>query len=245
MVGKEFSAFYILTKIVMVAIWHDWLYTPLLNALIWLYEGPAFGNLGVAIIELTVILRIVLMPFTIVDERSKSNYERLSERIGEIERDFKTDHIKRNEKIRELLKEHKVSYWSKVFVLGVQLLVLILLYQVFMAGIRYTNLDMIYPWIDSPSSVNTMFFGFDLALRSWFWPTVVGAVLFAQIYSVQKKREHLVTKADVMYMIFFPLFTIVVLLVLPMVKSLFVLTSIFFSMFVFWARRIAYKKKKD
>lgn len=221
----------------MGAFWHDWLYTPLLNFLIWLYEGPAFNNLGVAIIELTVLLRLLLLPFTILDEKSKASYEKLSKKIGGIERDFKTDPIKRKEKIRELLKEHKVNYWSKVMVLGIQLLVLILIYQVFMAGIRYTNIDVIYPWIDPPAAVNTMFFGFDLAAHSWFWPLMVASVLFAQIYAVQKKREHLVTRADVMYMIFFPLFTLVVLLILPMVKSLFILTSMFFSMTVFWLRQ--------
>ena len=41
--------------------WHDYLYTPLLNFLIFLYSGPAFGNLGVAVIELTVLLRTVLL----------------------------------------------------------------------------------------------------------------------------------------------------------------------------------------
>jgi membrane protein insertase Oxa1/YidC/SpoIIIJ len=229
----------------MNAFWHDSLYVPLLNILIWLYQGPAFGNLGVAIIELTVMLRFVLLPFTIIDERGRSEYEHLSKKIGVIERDFKADHIKRKEKIRELLKEHKVSYWSKVFVLGIQLLVLVLIYQVFMAGIRFTSADLIYHWITPPTQVNTTFLGFNLAERSWFWPTAVAAVLFAQIYAVQKKREHLVKKADVMYMIFFPLFSMVVLLVLPMVKSVFILTSMFFSMFVFWLRQAFSRKSED
>lgn len=228
----------------MAAIWHDWLYTPLLNFLLWLYEGPAFNNLGVAIIELTVLLRFALLPFTIMDEKSKASYEKLSQKLGAIERDFKTDHVKRKEKVRELLKEHKVNYWSKVIVLGFQLLVLVLIYQVFMAGLRYTGIDVIYPWIDLPASVNTAFFGFDLAERSWFWAAAVGAVLFAQIYAVQKKREHLVNRADVMYMIFFPLFTAIVLMVLPMVKALFVLTSMCFSMIVFWLRQ-AFTKKEE
>ncbi|MBN1585555.1 YidC/Oxa1 family membrane protein insertase [Candidatus Uhrbacteria bacterium] len=222
----------------MGAFWHDWLYVPLLNALIWLYQGPAFGNLGLAIVELTVVLRVALLPFTIIDERSRSSYERLSEKIGELEREFRTDPVRRKEKIRELLKDHRVSYWSKVFVLGVQGLVLVLIYQVFMAGIRFTGADLIYPWISPPAAVNTDFFGFDLAARSWFWATAVAAVLFAQIYAVQKKREHLVTKADVMYMIFFPLFTLAVLMLLPMVKSLFILTSLFFGMVIFWIRRM-------
>lgn len=221
--------------------WHDNLYNPLLNFLIYLYTGPAFGNLGIAIIELTVVLRIVLMPFTVFDERSRYLYEKLSKKIGALERDFKADHIKRKEKIRELLREHKVSYWSKVFVLGVQGLVLVLIYQVFMGGIRFTPSEKLYSWVMVPARIDTMFFGFDLAQKSVFWPSVVAVILFLQIYSVQKKREHLVTRADVMYMILFPVFTLVILLLLPMVKSVFILTSMLFSMFVFWLRQALFR----
>ncbi len=226
---------------IMAQYWHDFLYTPLLNALMYLYTGPAFGNLGVAIIELTVALRILLLPFTIVDERSRYLYEKLNKKIGSIERDFKADPVKRKDKIRELLKEHKVSYWSKVIVLGIQLLVLVLLYQVFMGGIRFTAHEVLYSWVTAPATVNTNFLGFDLSQKSVFWPSVVAVILFLQIYSVQKKREHLVTRSDVMYMILFPVFSLVALLLLPMVKSVFVLTSMFFSMFIFWFRQVFFK----
>ncbi len=221
--------------------WHDNLYNPLLNFLIYLYTGPAFGNLGLAIIELTVLLRIILMPFTVFDERSRYLYEKLSKKIGSLERDFKADHIKRKEKIRELLREHKVSYWSKVFVLGIQGVVLVLLYQVFMGGIRFTPNENLYAWVSVPTRIDTMFVGFDLAQKSLFWPSIVAVILFLQIYSVQKKREHLVTRADVMYMILFPVFTLVALLLLPTVKSVFILTSMFFSMFVFWLRQALFR----
>ena len=225
--------------------WHDYLYNPLLNILIFLYSGPAGENFGIAIIELTVVLRIALLPFTIIDERNGYRYEMLDKKIGAIERDFKADAIKRKEKIRELLQQHKVNYWAKVFVLGVQALVLVLLYQVFMGGIRFTPHETLYSWVTIvPNKVNTIFLGFDLAEKGVFWPTVVAVVLFLQIYSMQKKREHLVKRSDVMYMILFPLFSMVALLLLPMLKSIFILTSMFFSMAVFWLRQILFRQEK-
>jgi hypothetical protein len=45
-------------------------------------------------------------------------------------------------------------------------------------------------------------------------------------------------------MIFFPLFTAIVLMLLPMVKALFVLTSMCFSMIVFWIRQ-AFTKNEE
>ena len=225
--------------------WHDYLYNPLLNVLMYLYTGFAGENFGIAIIELTVALRIVLLPFTVIDERNRYRYETLNKKIGAIERDFKADVIKRKEKIRELLQQHKVNYWAKVFVLGVQALVLVLLYQVFMGGIRFTPHEMLYSWVTVvPSKVNTIFLGFDLGEKGFFWPTVVAVVLFLEIYSEQKKREHLVTRSDVMYMILFPVFSLIALAILPTAKSVFILTSMFFTMTIFWLRQMLFRQEK-
>lgn len=225
----------------MAQFWHDWLYNPLLNFLMFLYSGPAFGNLGVAIIELTVLLRSALLPFTVLDERNRFRYEKLNKKIETIERDFKTDHVMRKEKIRDLLRTHKVNYWSKVLVLGAQAIVLVLLYQVFIAGIKFTRYEVLYDWVTAPSVINTNFLGFDLAHKSFLWAFAVGALLFVQIYAVQKRREHLVTRSDLMYLFLFPIFSVVVLLLLPMVKSLFVLTSMVYSMVVFGLRQLFFR----
>ncbi len=221
--------------------WHDWLYNPLLNFLFFLYSGLAFNNLGVAVVELTVLLRTILLPLTILEERSRFRFEKLNKRFESIDRDFKTDHVMKKEKIRELLKTHKVSYWSKVIVLGVQLLVLILLYQVFVGGIRFTYSETLYSWVTVPLQMNTQFFGFELGEKSTLWAVAVGVVLFLQIYTVQKQRAHLVKKSDIIYMFLFPIFSAVVLMMLPMVKSLFVLTSLFYSIAVFGLRKIFFR----
>jgi len=227
----------------MGAFWHDYLYTPLLNFLIFLYNGPAAGNLGIAVIELTVLLRLLLLPLSIVDERNRFRYEKLDRKVQAIERDFKDDTVKVKEKIRELLRQHKVNYWSKVGLLGVQGLVLVLLYQVFVAGVRFTRYEVLYGWVRMPQEVSSMFLGSDLGHRNLFWAGLVAGLLFLNIYTVQKQREHLVTKSDVMYLLTFPLATFVLLALLPMVKSVFVLTSMIFTMVVFGLRKAFFKVK--
>jgi hypothetical protein len=147
----------------------------------------------------------------------------------------------RAERIRELLKQQKVSYWSKVIVLGVQLLTLVLLYQVFIGGIRFTPAEELYSWVAAPTKVNTVFFGFDLAAKSLGWAAAVGIILFLEIYSEQKQREHLIRRSDVMYLFLFPIFSVVVLLMLPMVKSLFVLTSMGCTLLIILFRRLFFK----
>lgn len=225
----------------MPSFWHDYLYNPLLNFLFFLYSGPARGNLGVAIIELTILLRLALLPFTIITERNGYKYEKLNKEIEAIERDFKADPVRRQENIRALLKQNKVNYWPKVFVLGVQLLVLVLLYQVFIGGVRLTGQEVLYSWVQAPTEVNKIFLGFNLGHRYVLWAGIVAVTLFMMLYAQQKRRAHLVKRSDVMFLFFFPLFTLVILWILPMVKALFVLTSLLFSFIVTQVRSALFK----
>ncbi|MFA5128455.1 MAG: YidC/Oxa1 family membrane protein insertase [Patescibacteria group bacterium] len=224
--------------------WHDFLYTPLLNFLIWLYNGPAFGNLGVAIIYLTIIIRIVLLPFTVVSERSKILYGKLSQKIDKIGQDFKNDPIQKKEMIRKVMREHRVSPWAKVMVLGVQALILVLLYQVFIGGIN-GKLGDLYFWVTRPDFINTDFFGFDLGeTKNLFWSGLVGAILFLEIFIDYRSKSTGLTKSEVAYMIFFPAACFFILWVLPIAKSIFILTSLCFSFLVIFFRQIFKNKFK-
>lgn len=223
-------------------IWHDFLYTPLLNLLIFLYNTLAFGNLGVAIIYLTIIIRIVLLPFTVVSERSKILYERLGEKIDKIGHDFKNDQIQKKEMIRKVMREHRVSPWAKVMVLGVQALILVLLYQVFLGGIN-GKLGDLYSWVAHPDFINTKFLGFDLGeTRILFWSGLVGIVLLLEIFIDFRSKSAGLTKSEVTYMIFFPAACFFILWILPMAKSIFILTSLCFSFLVIFFRQIIKKK---
>lgn len=218
-------------------IWHEFLYIPLLNFLIWLYNGPAFENLGVAIIYLTILIRIALLPFTIVSERSKILYEKLEQKIKKIEQDFKNDPIQKKETIRKVMREHRVSPWAKVMVLAVQALILVLLYQVFIGGINGKLVEL-YSWVDHPDFINTNFLGFDLGMtHTFFWSGLVGALLFLEIFLDYRSRSGGLTRSEVAYMIFFPAACFLLLWILPMAKSIFILTSLIFSMFVILIRQ--------
>ncbi len=224
-------------------IWNNYLYIPVFNALIWLYNGPAQENLGYAVLILTVALRIVLLPFSIVSERNKMQYKILNEKAEMIRRDYKNDSIAMREKIRSLLKIHKVKPWAKTVVLGIQALMLVLLYQVFIGGLTRYKLNVLYPGIDKPEIINTKFYGFELAIRDWRWAAVVGAVLFIEIYFEQKNRK--TTRGEQLYAIFFPILSFAVLWILPMVKSLFILTSLAFSYILSLLRGSLSGEKKE
>ncbi len=211
----------------MIDVWRNFLVAPLLDLLIFFYGTIAFGNLGVAVIEMTFLLRLALIPLTVKAERDAARYEHLESQVAEIQERFKNDEVLAGEHIRAFLKSHKVSHWAKASILLVQLVVMIVLYQVFQRGI--------YGSFAQP--INTTFFEFELGERTLYWPLAVGALLFAEISWEQRKVAHLLQKKDAVYRYAFPAFTVVVLSVLPMAKSLFVLTSMVFSLTVSNFRR--------
>jgi len=203
----------------MADAWRDLLVHPMLETLLFLYRTLAFGNLGVAVVELTVLLRLALLPLTILAERSSARYERLSEEVAAIQGQYKNDPVLANEQIREMLKQRKINPWAKAIVLLVQFAVLLALYQVFTRGALTPDID--------PS-----FFGFEIGQRNVWWALAVGVVLYLEIAHEQRQVEHLLGKQDAIYRYAFPLFSVVVLSLLPMAKALFVLTSMAFSFIV-------------
>ncbi|MBI4450290.1 YidC/Oxa1 family membrane protein insertase [Candidatus Uhrbacteria bacterium] len=221
----------------MSQIWHDVLYQPLLNALFFLYGTIARENLGLAIMELTVAIRLLLLPLSILSERKAAMLASLSQRIDSTVAHFKNDPVKQREEARRILKEHRVNPWAKAIVLAVQVLVLVLLYQVFVGGLRSEKLVDLYAFVRRPDFVNTIFFGFDIALRNRWWAFAVGVVLFLEIVIAQRERRHILERRDVFYRYAFPIVAIVALSMLPMVKSIFILTSMACSAILFGVRK--------
>ena len=210
--------------------WVQYLYIPLFNFLIWLYLNYSFYNLGVAVIILTVILRVVLLPFSILDERGKAIGHQVAAKVKEIEKDFSNDHLKKKTEIRKFLRSKKIRPWAKTVVLGVQILVLVLLYQVFIGGINTeAKLHLLYPSMPHPDFINTKFLIFNIAEKNLILPAIVAGYLFAEILIAQWRQKGELSRREQIYSVLFPAISFVLLAILPSVKSVFILTSLIFS----------------
>jgi YidC/Oxa1 family membrane protein insertase len=229
------------------SIWDNLLYKPLFNLLIWIYNNWTNENLGWAVVNVTILLRVALLPFTIISERNRVKNEALIKDVKKIQQDIHLDRVSKNEEIRSVLKKRKVQPWAKAIVLGIQALVLVLLYQVFLRGITGQKIaKILYPSVELPGHINTEFFGFDLgASHSLFWAGLVGIILFLEIYIKYKKVKIKIKKSDLAYFFLFPLLVFWILWLLPMVKALFVLTSILFSVMVHQFTKVIFKPEKE
>ena len=230
----------------MLTIWNNFLYQPLFNFLIWLYNNWTNANLGWAVVYLTIILRVVLLPFTFITEKNKRKNEEVREEMEMVAKDLANDPILKKEELRKVLKRRKVSPWSKTVVLGVQALVLVLLYQVFLRGITGEKvIKILYPFVDFPGRINTLFYGFELGeTHTIIWPGIVAIFLLVEIYWQYRKHKFDLIKADLAYFLLFPIFSFLILWILPMVKSIFILTSLCFSVIITQFSKFIFRPKK-
>jgi len=226
----------------MIELWNSYLYEPTFNFLIWIYNGWSEGNMGWAVIYLTIVLRFAILPLSVVEQRDKAKNKDLEEEIQRINRELKDDHILRKDEIRRTMKRRKIHPWVKFLSLAIQALVLLLLYQVFVDGVTGEKIsEVLYSSIQYPGVINTDFYGFDLAAkRDLFWSLIITLWLAAEIYFKSRKSGKKVSSADLAYFILFPLAVFLLLYFIPMVKSLFILTSMVFSVIVGGLIRLIY-----
>jgi YidC/Oxa1 family membrane protein insertase len=87
-------------------------------------------NYGLAIILLTVLVRLILLPLSIKQVRSMREMQRIQPEMKRLQAKYKGDRQKLNEEMMKLYKEHGVNPFGGCLPLLSQLIVLIPLFQV-------------------------------------------------------------------------------------------------------------------
>ena len=106
-------------------------YQPILAALVFIYDRLAFGDLGLAIVLLTVGVRIVLFPIFYKGAKDQTIVQRLQPEIKKIQKEHKDNKEKQVQAILALYREHRFNPLSSFFLIVVQLPVFIALFQIF------------------------------------------------------------------------------------------------------------------
>ncbi len=214
----------------LIHLWNIYLFEPVFNVLVWLYANVAGQNFALAVIYLTIGLRIILLPFSIISEASKEKQSKLEKEVAAVVKDPHIEPMKKNEVVRNLMKKYKVSPWAKMISMFVLAILFLLLYQIFVGGLKPEKLAHIYPWNFHPDYINTTFLGFDMAQKYWYWALAPGLLLFIEIIYEQRNYPHLLTSKDVVYRYIFPLSVFALLWQLPAIKSVFILTTMLFTL---------------
>src|SRR3989338_1999815 len=103
-------------------------YQPLLSALLFIYQRLPGHDLGVAIILLTLLIKLLLYPLGAKAIKSQKALQELQPKMKEIQERFKNDKNTQAKETMELYKREKINPFSSFGLLIVQLPILFALF---------------------------------------------------------------------------------------------------------------------
>jgi YidC/Oxa1 family membrane protein insertase len=164
-------------------VWTVLILRPMLNALLWLYSVLG-GQFWLAIIFFTVVIRFLMTPLMLPQQRSAKKMQELQPQLQEIQKKYAKDREKLAQEQMKLYKEAGVSPLGGCLPMLVQFPIWIGLYQSIIQALGHQPLQLlslaqnIYPWLQSLWSevpLNRYFLGMDLSLT----PQQIGGLTFA------------------------------------------------------------------
>ncbi|WP_119461228.1 membrane protein insertase YidC [Rhodospirillaceae bacterium SYSU D60014] len=174
----DFGWFYFLTK-------------PIFYALDYLYR--LVGNFGVAILLLTVGVKLVFFPLANKSYRAMSKMKKLTPEMTKLRDRYKDDKMKLNQEMMALYKREKVNPAAGCLPILIQIPVFFALYKVLFVTIEMRHAPF-FGWIQDlsapdPTSILNLFgllpwgvpeLGFLAILSIGVWPIIMGITMYLQ-----------------------------------------------------------------
>lgn len=166
----------------MIYLYHLIFKYPILNLLIYFYQTIAFHDLGLAIIFVTLAIRLILYPFFHTGAKQQMLMQRIQPHVKKIQEQHKDDREKQAQALMALYKEHGVNPFSSFLLLIIQLPILLALYRIILYELAGTAaLTGLYSFVHAPTSINAMFLGLiNLQAKNFWLVLLAAAAQFAQ-----------------------------------------------------------------
>lgn len=166
------------------------LYKPLYNLLVGLIFISPGHQLWLAVIILTVLIRVALLPLTRSITRQQALISKLKPELDALQAKYKGDKMRLSQEMMAFYKRHRVNPYGSCLPMILQLVILVVLYRVFQVGVDKIRLDLIYGFMPKPEQVNPYFFGINLSLPDLFvLPIIAGSLQFIQTWQMMPKSQ--------------------------------------------------------
>src|SRR3989339_335039 len=171
-------------------IWNTILYQPLINALVFLVSVIPGGDVGIAVIILTILVKVVLFPLSQKSIESQAQMSILTPELNKI----KSSGASKEEQARltfDLYKQHKTNPFSGCLLVLVQIPIIFALYYVFFKGINFES-GLLYSFINVPENSNMLFLGvLDITKKSLILAILAGISQYLQAHFMPKPAPSL------------------------------------------------------
>lgn len=194
-------------------------YQPVLNLLVFIYNIVPGHDLGIAIILLTVIIKLILLPLSKQSIKAQKSMQDLQPKINEIKKQYAGKKEELGKAMMALYKENKVNPFSSCLPVLIQLPFLLAVFRVFRNGFANGSLNLVYPFITRPEAINTISLGFiDLSARNipiavlagvaQYWQAKMMVTKKAEVHTEGSKDEDMMAMMNKQMIYFMPIITV-------------------------------------
>lgn len=176
------------------AAFYSGIYEPLYNGLVYLVDIVPAHDIGIAIIILTIVVKIVLFPLSKQAVRTQIAMKEVAPEIERLKERYKDKQEEQARAIFALYKERGIRPFSSFFLILIQFPILFGLYWVFWkGGLPSVDASILYSFVPSPDMVNMEFLGLvDVRERSVILAVLAGItqLIYARLsMGTRKPRE--------------------------------------------------------
>lgn len=235
------------------------IYQPFFNLLLGIYWGLGFfsstgqaPDMGVAVIILTLIIRVLLLPLSLSAHESEADRRRIAAELQEIEEKYANQPEAFQKARKKIFKKDRKVLISELLSLLVQVTTALMLWRMFGSGLVGKDLHLVYDFMPEIAfPYNMMFLGrYDLSHASLTLNLVQSLSIFVlETISITTSPYPAKRGEVVRLQLFLPLVSFIIFMGLPAGKKLFVIVTLWFSIVLTTARAVlrafgVYKEKK-
>ncbi len=173
--------------------WFFFITKPMFYVIDWLFR--VFGNFGVAILLVTVIVKAIFFPLANKSYKSMSAMKKVQPQMTALREQYKDDKVKQQEALMQLYKTEKINPLAGCWPMVIQIPVFFSLYKVLFVTIEMRHAPF-FGWIQDlsapdPTHIFNLFglLPYDPAtvpmigsfLAIGIWPVIMGITMFVQM----------------------------------------------------------------
>lgn len=188
-----------------IGLYNQILYRPIINLIIWFTQTLPGNDFGLAMIAVTIVIKIILLPLEIKSLQTQQSLRKIQKQLDDIQKNQKTSKEEQAQAMMAVYQKEGVNPFASVGVVFLQLPFLLALIQAINYFGKIFNGEafdpgILYGFISAPHSLNPMFLGLvNLSRPSWILAVLVAILQLAIMLSAPgaapaKKPEEIIQR---------------------------------------------------
>ncbi|MFH0846357.1 MAG: YidC/Oxa1 family membrane protein insertase [Patescibacteria group bacterium] len=172
-------------------IFNIFFFNPIYNGLILLIDNFSWVDMGIAVILITLVVKILMLPLTKKSIKLQLQTKKIEPQLKEIKEKYSDNKEEQARLIMDLYKENDLNPLAGIFIMFIQIPVIFALYFVVLkGGLPEVNTDILYSFINAPEHINILFLGLiNMTEKSLILALLAGISQYIQISLILPKMK--------------------------------------------------------